>query len=241
MANKPPPLQRKKFEKQKSIKNAEGHPLDYEKTDVVQNVILESVSNSPEEIESQEKLLSEQYQQPEQQLTKEIEILPSPNIEEKISTNNLLKIEQPKQKTQSTSPNLPIQEYQTQLDEVTKLEIPQIKTICEPPASATTINNNNSVTNNNIQEVKKEEFTKPVPSTIPVMGYTTTTTGYSAIDNNSVFQGVPNGTYPTYQQGADGSVYALQQPMMYAYPPQMVINSIFTKKSTCTFACYKFI
>lgn len=230
MANRPPPLQRKKFEKQKSIKNAEGHPLDYEKTDVVQNVILESVSNSPEEIESQEKLQSEQYQpqqqQPEQQqqqLTKEIETLPSPNIEEKISTNNLLKIEQPKQKTQSTSPNLPIQEYQTQIDEETKLESPQIKTICEP-AAATTINNNNSITNNNIQEVKKEEFTKPVPSTIPVMGYTTTTTGYSAIDNNSVFQGVPNGTYPTYQQGADGSVYALQQPMMYAYPPQMVIN-----------------
>lgn len=224
MANKPPPLQRKKFEKQKSIKNAEGHPLDYEKTDVVQNVILESVSNSPEEIESQEKLLTEQYQQPEQQtITKEIEMLPSPNIEEKISTNNLLKIEQPKHKTQSTSPNLPIQEYQTQLDDVKKIESPQINktTICET-AATTTINNNNSITNNNIQEVKKEDFTKPVPSTIPVMGYTTTTTGYSAIDNNSVFQGVPNGTYPTYQQGADGSVYALQQPMMYAYPPQMV-------------------
>lgn len=223
MANKPPPLQRKKFEKQKSIKNAEGHPLDYEKTDVVQNVILESVSNSPEEIESQEKLLSEQYKQSQQQqLTKEIEMLPSPNIEEKISTNNLLKIEQPKQKTQSTSPNLPIQEYQTQINEVTKLVSPQIKTICETSAT-TTINNNNSITNNNIQEVKKEDFTKPVPSTIPVMGYNTTaTTGYSANDNNSVFQSVPNGTYPTYQQGADGSVYALQQPMMYAYPPQMV-------------------
>lgn len=235
MANKPPPLQRKKFEKQKSIKNAEGHPLDYEKTDVVQNVILESVSNSAEEIESQEKLLSEQYQQqqqpePEQQqLTKEIESLPSPNIEEKISTNNLLKTEQPKHKTQSTSPNLPIQqEYQIQNNELTTIESPQIvKTICETggggAAANTTINNNNSLTNNNIQEVKKEDFTKPVPSTIPVMGYTTTATGYSTIDNNSVFQGVPNGSYPTtYQQGADGSVYAIQQPMMYAYPPQMV-------------------
>lgn len=197
-------------------------------------MILESVSNSPEEIESQEQLLSEQYQQqqqseqPEQQqFTKEIETSSSPNIEEKISTNNLLKIEQPKQKTQSTSPNLPMQEYQPQINQVATIESsPQIKTVCEAAATAAPV----TINNNNIQEInKKEEFTKPVPpSTIPaVMGYTTTT-GYSAIDNNSVFQGVPNGSYPTYQQGADGSVYALQQPMMYAYPPQMVRHFFFS-------------
>ncbi|XP_055686248.1 protein encore isoform X2 [Lutzomyia longipalpis] len=57
-----------------------------------------------------------------------------------------------------------------------------------------------------------------MPSVIPVMGYTTTT-GYPAMENGAIFP-APNAPYPTYQQGPDGSVYAVP-PMVYAYPPPM--------------------
>ncbi|XP_055707888.1 protein encore isoform X4 [Phlebotomus papatasi] len=57
-----------------------------------------------------------------------------------------------------------------------------------------------------------------VPSVIPVMGYTTTT-GYPAMENGAMFP-APNAPFPTYQQGPDGSVYAVP-PMVYAYPPPM--------------------
>ncbi|XP_059620400.1 protein encore isoform X2 [Phlebotomus argentipes] len=113
-----------------------------------------------------------------------------------------LKSPQKMQKSQATSPNIPIQEVVT-LQEVAVNEVETIRVQHhQHPRQGDTSLAKSSV----------------VPSVIPVMGYTTTT-GYPAMENGAMFP-APNAPFPTYQQGPDGSVYAVP-PMVYAYPPPM--------------------
>uniref|UniRef100_A0A1L8DFQ7 Putative suz domain protein n=1 Tax=Nyssomyia neivai TaxID=330878 RepID=A0A1L8DFQ7_9DIPT len=99
-----------------------------------------------------------------------------------------------------------------------------------PHQPSSTPQNNATHSSNNVQDTVKVHHPHPrqddtqlakssvMPSVIPVMGYTTTT-GYPAMENGAIFP-APNAPYPTYQQGPDGSVYAVP-PMVYAYPPPM--------------------
>uniref|UniRef100_A0A1B0CE47 Protein encore n=2 Tax=Lutzomyia longipalpis TaxID=7200 RepID=A0A1B0CE47_LUTLO len=100
-----------------------------------------------------------------------------------------------------------------------------------PHQPSSTSQTNATHSSNNVQDTAKVHHQHPrqedgaqlakssvMPSVIPVMGYTTTT-GYPAMENGAIFP-APNAPYPTYQQGPDGSVYAVP-PMVYAYPPPM--------------------
>ncbi|XP_055707893.1 protein encore isoform X9 [Phlebotomus papatasi] len=105
------------------------------------------------------------------------------------------------QKSQATSPNIPTQEVILQAVAVNEVDTVKVHHQQHPRQEDTSL-----------------AKSSVVPSVIPVMGYTTTT-GYPAMENGAMFP-APNAPFPTYQQGPDGSVYAVP-PMVYAYPPPM--------------------
>ncbi|XP_055382150.1 protein encore isoform X2 [Condylostylus longicornis] len=159
------------------------------------------------------------------------------DIEEEIVTNyeecekSTLKVddelrnlqEKPKFINQATSPNIPSPEPEYNLtttviipsNEVGKPNIKSSTSDNQTPISISNVSTR-STPSTTLTDNKKEE-TKTISSNIPIMSYAT---GYQTLDGATVFQPAGTGPYTTttYQQGPDGSVYAVPQQMVYTYP-----------------------
>ncbi|XP_055914715.1 protein encore isoform X1 [Eupeodes corollae] len=126
------------------------------------------------------------------------------------------RIEVQKFKHQATSPNIPSPDPEgpVQSNEIVPQNEPKIEVRAQPIQQPTTaeLSNSSSSTPASTNDSKKDE-----PKN---WSYTQS---YQAIDGSTVFQTANTNPYSTttYQQGPDGSVYAVPQGMVYTYPPPM--------------------
>ncbi|XP_073841640.1 R3H domain containing protein encore isoform X2 [Musca autumnalis] len=143
------------------------------------------------------------------------------------STKNYDRIEVQKFKNQATSPNIPISETE---------DVPKFENSSQTPTGVVTPSQHQH-THHQQQQTHNRETPHSARSTPFSNSDTLTkrsseeprtswTQSYQAPDGSTVFHtNTPNGSNPycttTYQQAPDGSIYAVPQGMIYAYPPPM--------------------
>uniref|UniRef100_A0A1I8P1G2 Protein encore n=1 Tax=Stomoxys calcitrans TaxID=35570 RepID=A0A1I8P1G2_STOCA len=138
------------------------------------------------------------------------------------STKNYDRIEVQKFKNQATSPNIPINEK----EDITKFESSSLA----PPTVATPLLQSQSHQQPQNRETPQSARSTPFSNSDTLTKRsseeprtTSWTQSFQAPDGSTVFHTntTPNGSnaYCTYQQAPDGSIYAVPQGMIYAYPP----------------------
>ncbi|XP_054731765.1 protein encore-like isoform X2 [Anastrepha obliqua] len=157
------------------------------------------------------------------------------------STKSYDRIEVQKFKNQATSPNIPAEKEEVPKRETSApldaTNVPPPVTQPPPPPSQTPTNGVNvplqrdtphsarstPFSNSESTQPKNRASEESKPTTW------TYTQSYQAPDGSTVFHttSTPSGTpyCATYQQGPDGSVYAIPQGMVYAYPPPVVSHA----------------
>ncbi|XP_031619670.1 protein encore isoform X2 [Contarinia nasturtii] len=157
------------------------------------------------------------------------------NLDRKADDNCQEAVVHPNVKSQSTSPNIPCDSESYQLspsDQSTPTNIDENLNQPNNDAKGAVNGTVNKVTTEKSQNTANPSYTgnkkdeiKILPAVVPVLSYTTAAPPniYPPIDAGVQFVAGTQPTQPTsfpttYQQGLDGSIYAVPQPMIYGYP-----------------------